>query len=413
MAALDFPASPTVGQIYTANGRSWKWDGVSWISANQITSIGVTGSTLTIYGSPIAHPDATSMTFANSVTLTAASTKTLTLNGGAGSNGLVIDASNNVCMGAATGLGTFNKGFYINSGAGSYAGIQLYNTAYSSGAYVSISNADLNIFNANSTGNILFGTNNAVKATLDSAGNLGLGVTPSAWSGLTASQIRYASLSSGGADLYLSANVYYNANWKYATTGVASQYIQYNGAHTWFTAASGTAGNAISFTQAMTLDASGNLLLNQTASPSFSLMAGTTKNSTTNVSFQWGPSTNAGATGVFYVLNSAGVGVYLASGATAWTANSDERLKTNLKPIENAAQKVSTLRAVTGRYKTDDEGVSRSFLIAQDVQAVLPEAVDASDPDKLGVQYTDTIPLLVAAIKELSAEIETLKQRIK
>lgn len=104
-------------------------------------------------------------------------------------------------------------------------------------------------------------------------------------------------------------------------------------------------------------------------------------------------------------------GVYLNTSGTSWTSNSDERLKTDLKPIENAAQKVSTLRAVTGRYKTDAEGVSRSFLIAQDVQAVLPEAVDASDPDKLGVQYTDTIPLLVAAIKELTARLEALEAK--
>lgn len=32
MAALDFPSGPTVGQIYTANGKSWRWDGTSWLS---------------------------------------------------------------------------------------------------------------------------------------------------------------------------------------------------------------------------------------------------------------------------------------------------------------------------------------------------------------------------------------------
>jgi hypothetical protein len=123
MAALDFPASPTVGQIYTANGRSWKWDGAAWISANLITSIGVTGSTMTIYGSPIANPDATSMTFANSVNLTAASTKTLTLNGGGGSNGLVIDASNNVSL---------SKAIHVPGGGGIAT-----NEAFGTGALVS------------------------------------------------------------------------------------------------------------------------------------------------------------------------------------------------------------------------------------------------------------------------------------
>jgi hypothetical protein len=68
--------------------------------------------------------------------------------------------------------------------------------------------------------------------------------------------------------------------------------------------------------------------------------------------------------------------VYLANGGTSWTATSDERLKTDLIPIENGLDKVNSLRSVTGRFKTDEEGVSRSFLIAQDVQAVLPEAVN-------------------------------------
>jgi hypothetical protein len=57
-------------------------------------------------------------------------------------------------------------------------------------------------------------------------------------------------------------------------------------------------------------------------------------------------------------------------------------------------------------------------LIAQDVLAVLPEAVEAPEegvldkdgnPAMMGVQYTNVIPLLVAAIKELKAEIDILK----
>ena len=103
----------------------------------------------------------------------------------------------------------------------------------------------------------------------------------------------------------------------------------------------------------------------------------------------------------------------MAYGATAWSANSDERLKTDLVPITNALDKVSTLRAVTGRYKTDDIGVSRAFLIAQDMQKVLPEAVNIQEDElgTLGVQYTDTIPLLVAAIKELTQRLEALEAK--
>jgi hypothetical protein len=86
-----------------------------------------------------------------------------------------------------------------------------------------------------------------------------------------------------------------------------------------------------------------------------------------------------------------------------------------LKPIENASEKISSLRAFTGRYKTDAENVSRAFLIAQDVQAVLPEAVSETEQNGetvLGVAYTDTIPLLVAAIKEQQSIISKLTNRI-
>lgn len=47
MAALDFPSSPTVNQTYTANGRSWQWDGVSWRSADLAIYLALTGGTLT------------------------------------------------------------------------------------------------------------------------------------------------------------------------------------------------------------------------------------------------------------------------------------------------------------------------------------------------------------------------------
>jgi hypothetical protein len=123
----------------------------------------------------------------------------------------------------------------------------------------------------------------------------------------------------------------------------------------------------------------------------------------------WFGQNNGGA----YVTCVSG-GVRLSAGGTSWASDSDERLKTDLKPIENAVQKVNSLRAVTGRYKTDEENTSRSFLIAQDVQAVLPEAVVAQKDEigTLSLAYTDVIPLLVASIKEQQVMIEELKAKV-
>ena len=118
------------------------------------------------------------------------------------------------------------------------------------------------------------------KARFDSSGNLGLGVTPSAWSGLAANGVfqmyggaLYTPPTGGQDTIGMSSNTYYNGtNWIYKATSNATRYEQYAGIHRWFNAASGTAGNAITFTQAMTLDASGNLLVGTTSAATSSTL---------------------------------------------------------------------------------------------------------------------------------------------
>ena len=96
---------------------------------------------------------------------------------------------------------------------------------------------------------------------------------------------------------------------------------------------------------------------------------------------------------------------------------SDERLKTNIKPIENAVDKVLKLRGFTynfneiGEELGFDTSLRHSGVSAQEVQAVLPEAVcpaPASD-EYLTVKYDKLVPLLIEAIKELKEEIKELK----
>jgi hypothetical protein len=107
---------------------------------------------------------------------------------------------------------------------------------------------------------------------LDSSGNLGLGVTPSAWaSGFKAVQIGsgaafWGPTGTGIPYAYMSANQVYDttSTSKYLQNNFATWYIQETGAHKWFNAPSGTAGNAITFTQAMTLDSAGSLLVGTT-----------------------------------------------------------------------------------------------------------------------------------------------------
>ena len=115
---------------------------------------------------------------------------------------------------------------------------------------------------------ILFYSGNGTSAErmrLDSEGNLGLGVTPSAWfSSYKALQISSNGSLTTNTDFFaLSNNAYVNTSGNdiYLTTGYAQKYrtVASNGQHQWYNAPSGTAGAAITFTQAMTLNASGNL----------------------------------------------------------------------------------------------------------------------------------------------------------
>ena len=99
---------------------------------------------------------------------------------------------------------------------------------------------------------------------------------------------------------------------------------------------------------------------------------------------------------------------------------SDERLKTNIKPIENALDKVINLSGFT--YTFNEVGQSLGFdgtithvgVSAQQVQAVLPEAVAPApvDDNYITVKYDKIVPLLIEAIKELKAEIDELKGRV-
>jgi hypothetical protein len=237
--------------------------------------------------------------------------------------------------------------------------------------------------------------------------------------------------------MYLSANAFYGSSaWTYRQTDFAAQYYQLNGAHVWRTAPSGTAGNAITFTQPMTLDASGRLLLGATSVPdsglSFynsngtvglghylsasvgymgtwtnhpfafatngteraritsggDLLVGCTAFPSSTVPgtaiFLNGP--NGGAitiannqTGAFqYVMNfingNGDVGRIDTSGSsTSYVTSSDYRLKNNIAPMTGALAKVALLKPCT--YKWNVDGSDGQGFIAHELAEVCPQAV--------------------------------------
>jgi hypothetical protein len=172
------------------------------------------------------------------------------------------------------------------------------------------------------------GTN---RLSIDSSGNLGLGVTPSAWNAsFKALQVSNTVIyNNGSADSFFGSNYYKDTGGtnKYITSAHAATYGQVNGAHQWFTAASGTAGNAITFTQAMTLDASGNLGVG-TSSPGAKLdLAAGTGASVTAVLVR---SAAANANGFQIVTDSTTDNVYLNNyynAALRFGTNNTERAR--------------------------------------------------------------------------------------
>jgi hypothetical protein len=114
-----------------------------------------------------------------------------------------------------------------------------------------------------------FSTNNAgTQLRLDTSGNLGLGVTPSAWYSTNSSvaQVRQASFYAvDNSALEIANNAYLTSGgstWNYINTGYATRYNSSSGKHIWYNAPSSS--GAITFTQAMTLDNNGSLAIGGT-----------------------------------------------------------------------------------------------------------------------------------------------------
>ena len=255
-------------------------------------------------------------------------------------------------------------------------------------------------------------TASATALTLDASGNLGLGVTPSAWTAThKAIQIQGGgSVYNNGADGYINvaSNSYYDgANWRYVKSSYATQYIQASGTHYWYTAPSGTAGNAITFTQAMTLDASGNLLVGATTG-NFRLLA---KRSTAGtVVGIWNTAEEATQIAFHNIAGGAVGSVTVTASTTAYNTTSDARLKENITDAIDASSLIDALQVRQFDWKSDGSHQRYGF-VAQELYEVAPEAVcKPQDPDEMmAVDYSKLVPMLVKEIQSLRARVAQLE----
>jgi hypothetical protein len=94
-------------------------------------------------------------------------------------------------------------------------------------------------------------------------------------------------------------------------------------------------------------------------------------------------------------------------------AFSDIRVKENIITIDNALNKITKLRGVTYTRKDIDDKSTKIGVIAQEVLEVLPEVVEKDDEGMYSVAYGNMAGVFIEAIKELKAEVDSLKEEIK
>jgi hypothetical protein len=250
--------------------------------------------------------------------------------------------------------------------------------------------------------------------TLDASGNLGLGVTPSAWGSTVVgldvgSAGSFWGTKSGNTLVAMSDNSYFNGSAYIArSTGVGSKYYQNAGAHYWETAASASAGAVQSNTTLMTLAASGNLLVGTTSTPS-----------ATQAGFMFTGDqlyTSAGAVTTtnyqvrFYNGNGLVGAITTAGSATAYLTSSDQRLKENIADADDAGSKIDAIQVRKFDWKVD--GSHQDYgMVAQELMIVSPEAVSVpEDPDEMmGVDYSKLVPMMLKEIQSLRARISQLE----
>jgi hypothetical protein len=237
----------------------------------------------------------------------------------------------------------------------------------------------------------------------------------------------------------------------------ASKYTQVAGEHNWYTAPSGTAGDAITYTNSMTIDASGNLLVGRTSvgatGNGHSIRGGDSaifSRDAVGESMIVGRNASAGDLVRFYCNNADKGSIdFDGSNTISYTSSSDYRLKEDDVPMTGATERVKALRPINFAWKSDGSRVD-GFL-AHEVQEIVPEAISGtkdamrdeeyevtpaveevrdedgnvtteavaavmgtrSVPDYQGIDQSKLVPLLTAALQEAITKIEDLTTRLE
>jgi hypothetical protein len=214
----------------------------------------------------------------------------------------------------------------------------------------------------------------------------------------------------------LGANGYSDSGgtWRYINSAAATRYWHDAGAHKWDIAPSGTAGDAISFTQAMTLTAAGDLLIGQTSAnynvngTFITATGGVNSVATSATAALFNRKSTDGAIIDFYRDTSNPGSISVTTSATSYNTSSDYRLKNITGPITTSGAYIDSLNPVEGTWKAD--GSTFVGLIAHEVQesSRTPVATGEKDGEQMqGMDYSsaEIIANLIAEVKSLRARL--------
>ena len=392
---------------------------------------------LTLNNATIASGNST-VTKETVTTITSPAATNLTIQS-AGTTAMTIDTSQNVGIGRAP----------------NYA-LDVYRSGSGSPAIASANDSIVTVLQSvgTSQGNIgtltshplAFIAGNTERMRIDSSGNVGISAIPTGnylftvgvANGQTAASkgsiINTANIGASGGDYpYIGYNfrtTLTNGSYLYNINDYAAaiKYGQYGGI-TFHTAASGTAGNAITWSQPMTIDSSGNLLVGTTTQvgklnvvASSNIGAGYTQ----YLRNTW--SGDVGYPGIYlakYDNNTTTSQIFVrfsvnnevtasgqinANGANsaAFGSFSDRRLKENIVDLSSQLANICSLRPAEFDFK-DGSGHQIGF-IAQEMQEVYPDVVGVGADDMLTITgWSKTEARLVKAIQELKAEFDAYK----
>jgi hypothetical protein len=176
---------------------------------------------------------------------------------------ITIDSSENV------GIGTSSPNASADLHVADTSDARIWLEATSGDTMELYAGTNVSLFNRSNNA-LTFGTNNTERMRIDSSGNVGIGVTPESWNTYKTLQIGNGAIANYTPthDMRMVSNAYYNSGWKYAESDGACLYLQdgNNSQHIWSVAASGTADAALTWSEAMRIDSSRNLLVGKTSS---------------------------------------------------------------------------------------------------------------------------------------------------